>query len=724
MGHGRVRVAARCAPLRSEYGSWTMSPVIPGRSTWQPSFEEIFDLSLDLLCICGLDGYFRRVNPAFEQAFGYSTEELLSRPVLDVVHPDDRASVGDALGQLADGGEIAGLETRVVRADGATLWLEWSARAAPSEGVFYGSARDVTDHKLAEQRLRHAQQAVERSRDELRAHVEEQAALRRVATLVAQGRSQMEILHAVAAELDQLFNPDVAVLTRYDSDGDGTVLASSGAIAAEMPIGMRIPLDGKSVSQAVLRTGRPARVERHPDAAGPWSSHLLKLGISTSVGAPIVVEGRIWGGMATAWKQLSPLAADDAERRLPSFAELVVTAIANADSRAELQVRSEEQAALRRVATLVARGVSPSELLDAVAEEVSRLLDADNTKVLRYERESAATILASYGEQIVGPPIGSRVQLDGDSVTARVSSTGRPARMEYFERVTGTIASTARELGVRSTVGAPIIVEDQLWGVVVASWTHEEPPAAAAEARLAQFTELVATAVANAESRAALTASRARVVATADATRRRIERDLHDGAQQRLVSLALEVRAAQAAVPPELSELRAELSDVAERLTGVLDDLREIAHGIHPALLSQDGLRSALKTLARRSTVPVELALPPEVELPEPVEVAAYYVISEALTNAAKHANASVVQVGVEVHADALHVRVSDNGVGGAEPGRGSGLLGLKDRAEALGGRIALESAPGRGTSLQVLLPLAGHEDSAGRRAATVRHAR
>jgi signal transduction histidine kinase len=221
-----------------------------------------------------------------------------------------------------------------------------------------------------------------------------------------------------------------------------------------------------------------------------------------------------------------------------------------------------------------------------------------------------------------------------------------------------------------------------------------------------EFTELVATAIANTESRAELAASRARIVATADATRRRIERDLHVGAQQQLVSLALEVRAVQAAVPPELGELRAELSGVVERLTSVMDGLREIARGIHPAVLSEGGLGPALKTLARRSPIPVELDVRAEGRLPEPVEVAAYYVVSEALTNAAKHAGASIVHVNVDVGGRVLRAAVRDDGLGGADPVRGSGLLGLKDRAETIGGTISLQSPHGKGTTLIAELPL------------------
>ena len=226
------------------------------------------------------------------------------------------------------------------------------------------------------------------------------------------------------------------------------------------------------------------------------------------------------------------------------------------------------------------------------------------------------------------------------------------------------------------------------------------------ETRLGSFTELVSTAIANAEAQAALTASRARIIVTADETRRRFERDLHDGAQQRFVTVALRVRAAQAAVPPDLPELAAELDHAAADLTRAIDELRDFAHGIHPAILAEGGLRPALRALARHSTVPVDLDVRTNGRLPERVEVAAYYVVSEALTNAAKHGHASSVTVRVEAAPDLLRVGIRDDGVGGAQFGRGSGLVGLKDRVEALGGGITLQSEPAAGTSLSIELPL------------------
>ncbi len=377
-------------------------------------------------------------------------------------------------------------------------------------------------------------------------------------------------------------------------------------------------------------------------------------------------------------------------------------------SRKELTVLFEQQAALRRVATSVARGVSPEEVFESVAGEVRRLLRANSTRLLRYEPDGTATVVAGSSEPDIAVPVGTRFTLEGDNIPAMVLRTGLPARMDALDAASGSAAAVLRDLGIRSAVGAPVVVEGCLWGVMVAAWTEHRVVSEQEELRIVEFTDLVATAIANADSRAELNASRARVVAAADDTRRRIERDLHDGIQQRLVSLALEFRAAEAAVPEESRELREQLSRTAKGLSGVVEELQEVSRGIHPAILSKGGLRPALRTLARRSSVPVELAIGLVARLPEPVEVAAYYVVSEALTNAAKHAQASAVEVSVEAGDSVLRISVTDDGVGGAELGRGSGLVGLRDRIEALGGRIEIASPVGRGTSLVVTIPVDG----------------
>jgi signal transduction histidine kinase len=292
-------------------------------------------------------------------------------------------------------------------------------------------------------------------------------------------------------------------------------------------------------------------------------------------------------------------------------------------------------------------------------------------------------------------------------VAAEVWRTGRAARLDRFGGPPGSVADTLRQLGVRLAVGAPVLVEDRLWGVMVAVWRR--PPAASGlEDRIGHFSDVVATAISNAQARADLAASRARIVAAGDETRRRIERDLHDGAQQRLVTLGLSLKAAEQAVPPDLAGLKQELARLASGLAEVLDELREMSRGIHPAILTEGGLRPALRALARRSPVPVRLETDVTARLPQQVEVAAYFVVSEALANVAKHAQAAQVRVSVQVRAGRLEIMISDDGRGGADPSRGSGLIGLTDRVEALGGTIRVSSPAGVGTQIAVALPLAG----------------
>jgi PAS domain S-box-containing protein len=505
----------------------------------QKEAKRTFELSLDLLCVAGLDGYFKQLNPAFERTLGYTRAELTSRPLFDFIHPDDVERSRAALQTLGHGEEIVHFENRFRRSDGSVSWLEWNARPASEEGLVYATARDITDRRRAEQELQEAKHAVEVSRDELR-------------------------------------------------------------------------------------------------------------------------------------------------------------------------MLADEQAALRRVATLVARGVPPSEVFEVVTSEIARLLDAERAALIRYEPDGGAVIVATTTEAGIESQAGVRMTLEGDSISARVKRTGRPARMDTYEAVPGPDAAMLRDLGLRSAAGAPIAVEGRLWGVVVIGWRRERRVSADLESRIAQFSELVASAIANAESRAELTASRARIVAAGDEMRRRIERDLHDGTQQRLVSLALAVRAAEKKIPPELSTVRDELAKAARGLAAAVEDLQEISRGIHPAILAKGGLGPALKGLARRSGIPVELDLDTGRRLPDSVEVAAYYVVSEALTNAVKHARASAVWVELRAADSIVELAVRDDGIGGADPTRGSGLLGLRDRVEALGGTLEIESDRGRGTSLRVRIPIDG----------------
>jgi signal transduction histidine kinase len=377
-------------------------------------------------------------------------------------------------------------------------------------------------------------------------------------------------------------------------------------------------------------------------------------------------------------------------------------------SQLELSRLAEEQAALRRVATMVAGQATADEIFATVAEEVAQFLRAGRGVVCRYEPDETMTITAFWTSGDRALPVDTRVELKGDSVAVRVQQSGRPSRIDSYEGLSGPVVELASVLGAApgSTVGAPILVEGRVWGVILTSLTGSQVFAEDTESRLMGFAELVATAISNAVARAELHDSRARIVTAADETRRRIERDLHDGAQQRLVSLALELLAAAANATAGPNELRDELARASSEVTAALDELREISRGIHPAILSEGGLGAALRALSRRCAVPVELEISTSGRFAERIEVTGYYVVSEVLTNAVKHARASAVHVAVEQRHATLCLSIRDDGIGGADPARGSGLIGLYDRVEAMGGTIVVESPVGAGTAVHVSLPL------------------
>ena len=563
-----------------------------------------------------------------------------------------------------------------------------------------------TEYQLAEfTKLIATTIANTQARQEVSALADEQAALRRVATLVARGEPPHGVFAAVAQEAGRLLPADLTLIGRYE-EGVVTGVAGWSASGEPVPTRDRVSLGGRNVTEMVHSTGRTARLDSYADASGDVGADARGRGISSSVGAPISVEGSLWGIMVAAaiHGQLLP---PNTEARLADYTELVATAIANADAREELRLVADEQAALRRVATLVAQGAPSGAVFDAVTEEVGRLLPADVTLLCRYDPDG---YIARIGEWSRAPdpipPRGGRTRLGGRNVGSFVFETGRAARIDGFRDDTDPGTRAWRAAGLRSAVGAPISVEGRLWGLVVVVSTSAERLPSDTEARLSGFTELVATAIANAEANAELKASRARIVATADQTRRRIERDLHDGAQQRLVTLALQVRAAQAKVPAQLSQLTGALDHVAAGLSSTLDELREFARGIHPAILAKGGLAPALNTLARRSSISVTVEMRVRERLPEHIEVTAYYVISEALTNAAKHAKAPAVHVRVDLAGGMLSLDVRDDGVGGADPARGSGLVGLRDRVEAIGGTFRVKSRHGEGTHLLIELPV------------------
>jgi PAS domain S-box-containing protein len=503
----------------------------------QREVERIFELSLDLICVAGLDGRFKAVNPAFEQTLGYPQAEMLSQPFVQFVHPDDQQRSREVFADVVGGDEVNQFENRYICADGSARWLQWSARAVPQQGVVYATARDVTDRRRIDAELREAK-------------------------LTAEAR------------------------------GD------------------------------------------------------------------------------------------------------------------ELQVLADEQAALRRVATLVVSGVPAAEVFSAVAEELKRLFDAEGTAIARLEPDNTITIVAITGSGRNLIPVGSRVKLQPGMVLGEVIRTGRAARVDDYRREPEVVRGLAQRMGVRCTVAVPIMVEGSLWGAIGAGTDREHFPADTQQ-RLGEFTELVGTAISNIQARSDLAASRARIVAAADEERRRVVRDLHDGAQQRLVHTIVTLQLAHRALRnDEQSQFPALLTEALDNAEQAKVELRELAHGILPAVLTQGGLRAGVDALASRTPVPVQNAVTVG-RLPSAVEATAYFVVAEALTNVAKHAHARRATVTARVEDSTVRLQVRDDGIGGARP-YGSGLLGLADRLAAHDGQLRVESPADGGTLVAADIPLTG----------------
>jgi PAS domain S-box-containing protein len=479
-----------------------------------PEYElvQFFDLSLDLFCVVGLDGCCKLVNGSFERVLGYSREELMARPIMDFVHPDDLERAHDVFAVAESGRDVIGFESRLVCADGGVRRVEWNTRTMPRQGVIYGIGRDVT----------------------------ERAAL------------------------------------------------------------------------------------------------------------------------------------------------------------------TDQQAALRRVATLVARQAPPEEVLAAVAEEMARLLGVATTSLWRFEDGETVTLAAQWGDFHAHAPVGRRFSLRGDTVTGRVARTGRPARIDRYSGATGEIGAAFKGLGVRSGVGAPIVVDGRLWGSIGAAATEPLPPDA--ESRIVEFTDLVALAIANVEARTELTASRARIMAAAHEERRRVVRDLHDGAQQRLVHAVITLKLARQALEADDEDAPSLVSEALAHAERANHELRELAHGIMPAALTTGGLRAGVGELASRMPLPVQVEVCAD-RLPAAIEAAVYFVVAEALTNVAKHARASTAAVTARLDDGTLRIEVRDDGIGGVRP-EGSGLQGLGDRVAAIDGWLRIQSPAGGGTVVEAAIPI------------------
>jgi signal transduction histidine kinase len=491
-------------------------------------------------------------------------------------------------------------------------------------------------------------------------------------------------------------------MSRYDA-GVATVIGAVGDHPFQP--GTVWPLDGSSLTAVVARTGRPARIDDYHDVAGTVGDAARGSGVHAGVGAPILVDGELWGVIAAGVDRRVPL-APNAEHRLSQFTDLVATAISNTQAREDLHRLADEQTALRRLATLVAEGAEPHRVFDAVCEETGRLFAATSVNLAHFTPDGFNLTMAGWSVRDVHVPTGTRRPLEGDSINKLVRRTAAPGRFDSYDAAQGELAELLRRRGVRSEVGAPVVVEGRVWGALIAGTDEHRPLPPGTELRLSSFAELIATAVSNATTRGELLASRARIVEAADEQRRRVVRDLHDGAQQRLVHAVMTLQLAQsrASVPADLKPL---LDEGIEHARSAIDELRELAHGIHPAMLTHHGLGAAVEALAERAPQPVTVDMPDD-RYPTAVESAAYFIAAEALTNVAKYAGAQEVRVTARQVDGRLSLAIEDDGVGGAALSPGSGLSGLQDRVAALRGTLTIESPAGGGTIVRVDIPVGG----------------
>jgi signal transduction histidine kinase len=567
-------------------------------------------------------------------------------------------------------------------------------------------ADDIEDRLAAFTELVATAIADAESRAGLARLAEEQAALRRVATVVARRASSTAVFTAIAEEVGRLLGAEHIRIVRFEDDRDALVMATWGESDDVTQVGARIPLGGDNATSRAFRTRKPARIDDYRRASGAIAKSTTPMGLTGVVAMPVLVGGRLWGVIAAATTQDEPLPADT-ESRTGQFAELMAIAIANTEAHARADRLAEEQAALRRVATLVARESPPAELFAQVVEELANVFGETECLLFRDEGDGTASVVASKGKAMSSAfPVDTRLPTDGDSVTATVLREGRPHRVEAYSSATGTIAKRADDHGARSGVGCPIRVHGRIWGAIGALRYGTEPFPPETETRITEFADLVAMAIANAEARDQLRASRERLLTEGDEARRRLVRDLHDGAQQRQVHTIITLKLAQQALranDPNAEALVAEALDHAQQGT---EELRELAHGILPTALTGGGVPAAVDTLVARLDLPVEVDAAVE-RLPPAIEATAYFLVAEALTNVVKHARATQATVTARIQDGCLHVEVRDDGVGGARLD-GSGLLGLADRLAVLDGRLRVESPAGGGTLVAADIPIPG----------------
>jgi signal transduction histidine kinase len=542
--------------------------------------------------------------------------------------------------------------------------------------------------------------AVEPRLEQLERVVDEQAALRRIATLVATGATEAEIAAAVSSEVGGLFGAQSAGVVRWEGDTI-RVIGSWGADSAEGRLaGSVLSFGGDTITARVVETGAPVRIDSAAELKTEFArKRWAEFEWQASIGAPIIVDRRVWGVVAASRREPGDTFARGDEERLRDFSALVALAITNAEARTEAAALMAEQSALRRIATLVAAGRPQAAVLDAVTAEAGMLFGAASVTLVRWEGiEDETVVVAAWCAAGVSPIVPrSLYHPEPGGPTLGVLETGASRRGVESSRERGTVA----------VIAAPVIANRSLFGSLTAVRAVEEPFAAGAETRLRSFADLAGQSIGNERARAELRSSRARIVQTSDEARRRLERNLHDGAQQRLVSVSLALRLVEQMLAGESSTPSVLLREAATELTEAMQELRELARGLHPAVLSDHGLGPALEALSERSPFPVEIiGAPQERRLPAPVEAAIYYVAAESLTNAVKHADASSARVVLTFEGDDVSVEIADDGSGGASFHSGSGLRGLSDRVEALGGELTVVSPRGGGTLVRADLPL------------------
>ena len=650
------------------------------------------------------DDVIRFANPAAIAALGYdSAEELFGRHSHETIHYKHHdgtpypAAECPMLRPRATGETVESDLDWFVRRDGSMFPVSYVS--APIEmpggrGAVVAFS-DIEDRRRTERLLR--------EHDALLAARE--ASLRRIATLVAGGAASAEVFAAIAREVARVLGVSLVVIWRYEPDRPATVVGAWADRPHPFQAGTTWPVEERTVALLLPEMDRPSWIEDFGEIGGTIPDAIAETGIRSGSGAAIIVDGDLWGVMGAGVGESEPV-LDHIEDRLAEFTELVATTISNSTTTEKLARLAAEQAALRRVATLVAREAPPAEVFAVVAEELGRLLDVDATRVVRYEDDDTATVVSTWGRLSEVVPGATRLPLGGVNVISMVSDTGRPARIDDYGIATGVISEWGRRLDARSAVGGPIVVSGRLWGAMIVTSREPEPMPAGTEAWIEAFAELVATAIANIEARSELAASRARIVAATDEERRRVVRDLHDGAQQRLVHTVITLKLAVQALEAERPSAPALVTEALDQALQANVELRELAHGILPSALTQGGLRAGVEALASRAPVAVEQDVSVG-RLPAAVEATAYFVVAEALTNVAKYARAGRAAVTARLEDGELRVQVRDDGVGGARPD-GSGLLGLRDRLDALDGRLRVESPLEGGTLIAAEIPVAG----------------